>query len=92
MKKNKPELTEEEKKEKEENLKRVEAKMARFFGLCGLLGALTLMPPLFNRYFAVAPLLPNETKGLWWFFAPMLLLSVYFILRHKKVKGKHTIF
>ncbi len=81
------EIKEEKTQEEKQNDERIKQKMSVFFGVCGLIGSISLLPPIFNRYFAVAPLLENEVSGLWKFFVVICGISLYLILFKKRAKS-----
>jgi len=69
---------------------RIKAQLATFFGACGVLLSLTLFPVIFQRYFAVAYLLPNERSGLWLFFSVMMVCSLALILLKRKIHPRYV--
>lgn len=62
---------------------------ASFMGILGIIFTLALLPPVFGRIFAMAPLYPGEIRGLWIFSLAMLALS-FFIIFNKSKKRTET--
>lgn len=70
------------------NDQKIQQNLARFVGVCLAFGALSLCPPLFDRYLSVAPLLPSETSSLWWVCLALAGCSGAMLLLSKRVNAR----
>jgi hypothetical protein len=57
-------------------------------GFIGIFFTILLLPPIFGRIFAVAPLLKGEIWGLWFFCLTLIIISLLLIFARGKRKNE----